>query len=399
MKRFTFLSLFFVFVSNAFSQSNVLSVMSYNLLMYPEAAPSHREDTLAKILEFYPVDILGVCELLSEEGSDSLLNYSLNKGTTKYKAAQFDKATWGDLHQMLYYNSEKLTLYAQSKVASNTRDFNEYVLYLNQAGLLQGDTVFLDVYVCHLKAGSEEANETTRSENVQYLMDYIKGKPQGRNRILMGDLNLYSNQEEAYQKLTKGSIYPFYDPIQKEGNWHNNSSYSAEFTQSTRSAQLYGEGSGGGMDDRFDFILTSYELLDTTNAIHYKSNSYEALGNSGNCFNKSITDCSGDAALLSALYYMSDHLPVVMQLEVKDSLFQSISTHELPEEKVWFSRTGLHVEAPQKCQFEVYNALGKLVFRSKEKSNRHKVEWPLYDLRGVYYVRIQESNKVFKLIR
>ena len=47
-----------------------------------------------------------------------------------------------------------------------------------------------------------------------------------------------------------------FDPIDRIGNWHNNSSFSDVHTQSPRTAQ-FGGGASGGMDDRFDFILFS----------------------------------------------------------------------------------------------------------------------------------------------
>lgn len=398
MRSILFIFLVF-FGAQQVKGQNSISVMNYNLLMFPDAYPLHREDTLAKILEKHPIDILGVCELLTKEGSDSILNRALNKHTQKYKAAQFIDASKGDLHQMLYYNSDKLTLYSQTVIPSNTRDFNEYILYLNTASLASGDTTFLDVYVCHLKAGSDTTNQRLRSENVQYLMDYLKAGSPGRNRIIMGDFNVYTDQEEAYQKLTKGSIYPFYDPLDQEGNWHNNSGYKNIFTQSTRSAQLYGEGAGGGMDDRFDFILTSYNVLDTSNSIHYKENSYAALGNSGDCFNKSITDCTGDAELLSALYYMSDHLPVVMDLELKEAFIKSIAKPMLATEKVWFSQDAMHVETTNQSNFIVYNALGIEVYRSVEKGTSFKVESELFQLHGVYFIHFLEGNSLVKTVK
>ena len=78
------------------------------------------------------------------------------------------------------------------------------------------------------------------------------------------------------------------------------------------------------MDDRFDFIMASQSLMDVNSPIHYSGNTYEALGNTGDCYNGTILDCSENNPLppeiLTALYHMSDHLPVVMQLEAMNAV-------------------------------------------------------------------------------
>jgi hypothetical protein len=97
--------------------------------------------------------------------------------------------------------------------------------------------------------------------------------------ILVGDLNLYSSSEPAYQKLTgeetenSGRLF---DPIETPGTWHNNSSYTVIHTQSTRTSDIGDDGATGGMDDRFDFILVSSSLSGRV-----IEGSYTAYGNDG----------------------------------------------------------------------------------------------------------------------
>ena len=56
----------------------------------------------------------------------------------------------------------------------------------------------------------------------------------------------------------------------------------------------------------------------------YKPGTYRAYGNNGNCFNLSINNenCTGEfnPSLRSNLYNMSDHLPVVMELETDQEI-------------------------------------------------------------------------------
>ena len=87
--------------------------------------------------------------------------------------------------------------------------------------------------------------------------------PPGTDFILVGDLNLYRSTEPAYERLLvqNGTGY-FLDPIDTPGNWHQSFTYRHIHTQSTRLQDLGDGGSTGGLDDRFDFILSSQSILD-----------------------------------------------------------------------------------------------------------------------------------------
>ena len=59
--------------------------------------------------------------------------------------------------------------------------------------------------------------------------------------------------------------------------------------------------------------------MQTWNTVVFEPESYYAMGNTGTCYNQSITDCSGGEwsdKILESLYYMSDHLPVIMTLNL-----------------------------------------------------------------------------------
>ena len=61
------------------------------------------------------------------------------------------------------------------------------------------------------------------------------------------------------------------DPINTPGSWNNNEDFRGVHTQSTRtSSSGFGGGAGGGLDDRFDFIMVSQNL-------HYYSKTLECL--------------------------------------------------------------------------------------------------------------------------
>ncbi len=71
------------------------------------------------------------------------------------------------------------------------------------------------------------------------------------------------------------------------------------------------------MDDRFDFIMVSEDIKDGNNEIQYLSNSYETIGQDGNHYNDALIDGTNNSApsnVITALYEMSDHLPVSMEV-------------------------------------------------------------------------------------
>ena len=145
--------------------------------------------------------------------------------------------------------------------------------------------------------------------------------PTGRN------FNFYNQSEQGYLNLLGGNgNTDAADPLNL-ASWPN---YTvAEYlTQSTRTAS-FGGGSGGGLDDRFDHQITSDDLLDgeglsyigpTSTGLGGLEHSYQSFGNDGVSYNTNInntyTGRSQSAAVLDALYYFSDHLPVVADYQV-----------------------------------------------------------------------------------
>ena len=73
------------------------------------------------------------------------------------------------------------------------------------------------------------------------------------------------------------------------------------------------------MDDRFDFILASDYIMDGTNHFEYISDSYKAVGQDGSNYDGSLNTTSNSVVpnnVALALYNMSDHLPVYLEIKV-----------------------------------------------------------------------------------
>jgi len=286
--------------------------MYYNVLNYPGSTAT-RVQYFRTVNRYVKPDIILITELVSNAGAQMLLQDGLNVyGETKYQMATFIDGY--DTDNMLFYNSEMFTLYSQDTIQTALRNIGEYVLYYNvQEPYSPTDTIFLYLYVSHLKAGTGSANEQQRLAEVNIYKQHVNSKPGIENMFFGGDLNLYSSSEPAYGALINNGTYPLTDVL-PAGSWQNNAAYSAIHTQSTRTAQ-FGGGATGGMDDRFDFILFTGDMLSGSNDVTYIPDSYIPVGNDGQHLNLAITDpplnTSVPDSVLQALYLMSDHLPVI----------------------------------------------------------------------------------------
>lgn len=326
MRLFSLLVFLSVFGLKA--QTDTITIVSYNLLNFPNGRTDcgatnvnlpNRADTLRKILTYVRPDIFVACEIQTEAGADSILTRSLNVfGATNYIQAEFDpNNTDASLNNSMYYNSEKLTLQWQDVIETSPRNIDHYVLYVNDPNLgVLFDTTFIEVYMCHLKAGSGSQEQADRDLQTEILMDYIATRPQDRNHFVCGDLNVYTSNEACYQNLITGPL-ALKDPINKPGNWNNNGTFANIHTQSPRTSGSYDCGSTGGLDDRFDQILVSNNVMTGSDSLKYLTNSYKAIGNDGNHFNSNLLASPANAqypdSIVRALFYMSDHLPVALK--------------------------------------------------------------------------------------
>lgn len=324
-----FLLLIFIFqVGFLSAQTDTITIVSYNLLNFPNGRNDcgtsninlpNRADTLRKILGYVKPDIFVACEIQTEAGADSILTRSLNVfGASNYVQAEFDFSnTDASLNNSLYYNSEKLTLQWQDVIETSPRNIDHYVLYVNDPNLgIFFDTTFIEIYMCHLKAGSGAQEQADREQQTEQLVDYISTRPQDRNHFVCGDLNVYTSNEACYQNLITGP-FALKDPINKPGNWNNNSTFANIHTQSPRTSGSFDCGSTGGLDDRFDQILVSNNVILGSDSLKYLPNSYKAIGNDGNHFNSNLLASPVNAqypdSVVRALFYMSDHLPVALK--------------------------------------------------------------------------------------
>lgn len=376
--NYIILFLFITIHSSLVYSQTVFKTMFYNVLNYPLQEPTSRIQDLAIILDDYRPDLFMICELNNEHGADDILEV-LNNINTNYSRAAFvlnssDDAigNQNDFQNMLYYDSSKFILESQYEVISLYRDFNHYILKLNS---LEQHTnpIILNIFVCHLKASNDQEDRDDRLEMVNDFIDYLDSNVANDSYVMLaGDLNLYTSSELAFQELIDPTNnITFRDPADRIGSWHYNSSYHDVYTQSTRTQSGLG-GATGGFDDRFDFILTSESMHSNTD-IFYVDNTYQVYGNNNNpnCYNSEInsSDCSGllfSPSIREALYYMSDHLPVTLELQTNQNLLNNFEvlnskTLEFVGSNIVKNNLNIKVNNSEKTIQELYifNSLGQ----------------------------------------
>lgn len=395
------------------SAQETFKVMFYNLLNYPlEDAVPNREDDLEFILSDYQPDLFLVCELNNSTGANNVLNITKTAISSNYEMATYVSNTsddtsgdQNDLQNQLYYDSTKFILEEEIIVPTDLRDFNVYKLKLNTVDQAT-NPVEIYVIVCHLKASSGSVNAQRRFEMVLELDSYLSTLPANTNVLLGGDLNIYTASESAFQELLDvTNNITFVDPANRVGSWNNNPNFVDVFTQSTRTQTGMG-GTTGGFDDRFDFILTSENLLSTAN-ITYVPDSYQVYGNNGlsSCYNNAINSSACAIAgsefsfeVRDALHNFSDHLPVTLLLEadvtLSDANDVALNANIRLEKTVIDSELTLHINSAQllNTSFTITNHLGQTVKEFRTNSNEKQV-FNTSDLsNGIYFIGFSESN-------
>lgn len=406
-KSFVFAFLISAFHLISAQGTQEITVMHYNLLSFgpscPGAVLSERYGWLTEIVEEVQPDILTVNEIGNETAySSNIVNFAFSYNPAMAFGDQSLKDHNSSIINQIFFNSDLFTYVGEDVITGNIRDINVYTLYVNTtAGEAGSDTAFLHCIVAHLKASTGTSNVNARAAAAQDIMSWVEqnGK-ENANVLLLGDMNVYSSGEAAFQAFV-GHSNPdirFQDP----GNWQSGwggASNSLAHTQSTRSSST-DCGSGGGMDDRFDMILASSAVMDGSDRVQYVSDSYTAVGNNGASYNTTLS-CAGNNSVPTdvclALRKMSDHLPVVLKLTVPavptalgPALIPGLKSHLYQQADQWFLH--LNQDQPQELVLSLTNMAGQLMVREtfKRPIGEFDIELPNLPV-GLYMLRLQDQ--------
>lgn len=317
--------------------AHALRVVTWNLLQYPGLSLSTRQPHFRTVMAAIDADVLITQELNSSAGADSFLTNVLNV----VQPGQWLSSGWFNLQGSeggaIYYRPSKVTLSLLVQIpTAGPRDVMggtiKPVGYTSSAASMR----LLSV---HFKAGGPAtADSTTRRLECTDIRNVLNNQPAGTNILLGGDTNIYGAYEGGYIRLTESQADNdgrLMDPLTMPGTWNNNSGYALNHTQCPCNTGCLGGFSGGGMDDRFDLWLTSYPMqdgegLDYVPDFTVSHGAYPyAYGNDGTKFNSDInsggTNGMVPIAVANALHDASDHLPVVITVQVPAKVVASAS--------------------------------------------------------------------------
>lgn len=386
-----------LFAANLFAQEQA-RVMTYNLLKYPLYDASTRNGYFKIIVDDIKPDILVCQEVESSTGMESFLS---NVMGDKFKAGKFINGY--DTDNVIFYRDSLFTLVNVSSYTTDLRNIAKYELQHK----ITGHKFYL--FSLHLKAGNESSDIDQRQAEAKVLRKRSDFLDDGSYFMVMGDFNIYNSSEPAFQTILEQSTRGYFvDPINKKGNWHSNSYFSEIHTQATRSTKIASQefSASGGLDDRFDMILVSRTIMDN-GGITYIPGTYQAAGNDGNHFNKSIKILPNglvDDDVAEALYYASDHLPIYADFEFESStdvaddilpngfsLDQNYPNPFNPSTNISFS-----LQKGEYVKLIVYNMLGEevaLLFEGYSNPGKHTFTFDASKLSSGIYSYVLSTNK------
>ena len=400
--------------------------MFYNTLNYNSNTESQtRTSYLKTILESVQPDLFMVCELKNETASNYLFENAILPFNSNFNKAPFkySQSPATDLLQMVYYNSKKLILETTSVIPTGIRDINHYTFIINTENF-NTNPIRIEVFVTHLKASRGIENRQKRKNSIDSFIRELDRLPSNSNIVFAGDFNFYTSNEEGFLSLINSSnSIKIIDPINRlcpafpnDGKdyfdndydatyFWNNSIFGDVHSQSTRTSSL-SDGAGGGMDDRFDFIMISENLKNNSN-LFYKNETYKTIGNNGNCYNSYVSNpsCTGTYTqnLRNALYQFSDHLPIVIELETPENTLSSKTNHlalhfigsNISSKQISFKVKAFSVVK----KVTILNQLGQIVKELSVNNYQKEINLDISSFsKGVYYLRM-DSMKPKKIVK
>jgi endonuclease/exonuclease/phosphatase family metal-dependent hydrolase len=285
--------------------------MTYNLLTFNDG--SSRVPHFMAILDYAQPDVLVVQEVGSQAAvdyfRDSILNV-VNPG--EWSSAAFTDGSEDD--NALFYRTAKVEELSHFDIETTSHQIDEWGL--RPVGY-DSPNAELRLYAAHLSPNQGGSAQQQRLSEVTAMRTRMETFPAGQNYVVCGDLNLYKSDEPAFQYMLSsdnGAAGLVADPMNAPGDWHDGEEFVLLHTQATRTSS-----GGGGMDDRFDFILRAPALEDDE-GLDLLEPTYAALGQDGLHFNAAIIDPPANALvpqdIAQALYTASDHLPVLVDFQL-----------------------------------------------------------------------------------
>ncbi len=294
-----------------------LKVATWNLIDYPNTGLASRQPNLRTVVAAMDPDVIMLQELKSTAGRDSFLTNVLNVVQPGQWAAT---SFLTSCESAVFYKPAKVTLTLSAVAIATAGPRDVLGARIRLTGYLSKQAE-LRLYSVHFKAG--ETDSATRRLECTDLRNNMNAATTAvtPNYLVGGDTNFYGSYEGGYIRLTESqpdNDGRCFDTLNLPGEW-NQSGYSLYHTQSTCSSGCPSGWSTGGLDDRFDIIFHSLSLQDGE-GLDLVSGGYDTYGNDGLHYNYSVNaggyNYDVGLTVANALFYSSDHLPVVVTLQV-----------------------------------------------------------------------------------
>jgi len=296
-----------------------------------------------------PPDVLILQEMSYGHGAANAFVSALN--------ALYGGGTYARANQQQYeYNMPVNVVYNTTTVALEDTYYFKYSTSPRYTGRYRfgvagyGDDADLYVYNTHYKAGTTTSDQNRRADEAWNIRINADDLPASAYIIYAGDYNARSSYEDGYNNWPNLVENPYatikaasmppgtsgngvgVDPINRAGVWHDSTIFRDIHSQAPGS--IY---TSGGMDDRYDIQQVCTELSDGEGLSYIGpgvgdctagTHSYHALGNNGSHnLNQSISTGTGaDPNVLAALETASDHLPVILDLQVPADMEVDVGT-------------------------------------------------------------------------
>lgn len=417
-------------------QTDLIKVMTYNVGSYGKAPTiqcpllnlNYKNAYLRTILEFEQPDIIGMEKMQTVPSVDtaSLITSVLDSvcngcwGHSVYSNAGGDSKA-----SMLYFNTNRFGFVSTTPVVNNDANMDDVMLtrlyYKNDNLTSTHDTIFLNILLVHLLSGN--SNASTRTSEATAIINWLNVHiTTPENIIIMGDFNTQSSSEGCFTTFINSSNNNtlFYDPPNQLGSWSSFSSQFANYlTHTTRLVDPGDCNSTGPMADRFDHILVTGPIMNGTDSVKYIPGSFTVVGNDGQHTGTDIlappVNTSVPANVDSALYYMSEHLPVFVKLGFTYTVYAGIENISNPMIKIDYTTivtdkiniqpvTNLLLSNKYNdCKLLIYDMEGRIVSENSININQFNSIDVSAVSSGMYIICLMKDNvklfsgKLFKI--
>jgi endonuclease/exonuclease/phosphatase family metal-dependent hydrolase len=358
----------------AVSASAQVRVMHYNIAgchgdmtaMKGVLAAAHADDKMGWA---QPVDIFvfDECLLSARATIQAAINATAPSGVTytfgTYTSASGEDSASGA--EAIFYRSDRFTEITSAHAdifVQASRYADRWVLQLNG---YSSPYAKLYIYCAHLKASTGSANAADRATGMAAIRADADALGAGVPVIYAGDFNLYNNGEAAYATMIAAGNAQGVDPL-GNGNW-TTATNAWKHTQAPSVASVNGM-TGGGMDDRFDFLLPGLGAAGGQGVSALPS-TYRAFGNDGNHYNLDInagnnsyypSNIARSNALADNLQIASDHIPNLMEFQIPAKMSASLVSP--PVKVIRNAAVSIEVKVQNTAPYTVSTGVDPLAF-------------------------------------